>query len=302
MSVLVRLGYLLVVLGAGLAAHRAGVLTERRTGWLNAVAFYVALPALVFGATYDRSLGDLVSVALVGGVLFVLVTTAGLAYLVHRRHASRARRSGAVVQSYHSNLGFLGLPLVETTLGGPATATASVVLGVGVLAQTPLTVGWLVAINDADASLAGELRGIAANPVLVALVAGLSASQVGLAVPDAVDAGLGAVAELALPLALLCVGASLRPVAGTLDPELTGSVVAMKVLVMPALAWVVCTVLAVGSTATAAVVMMLGMPTAVSTYVYAGELGGDAELASLNVLASTVASLALVAVAVQVAG
>jgi malonate transporter len=302
MEVLVRLGYLLALLAVGVGARSVGVLTESRTEWLTAVAFYVALPALVFSSTYDRALEDLVSPELVGGALLVFSTTAGLAWLVHRGQPSPARRSVAVVQSYHSNLGFLGLPLVSATLGDAAAATASVVLGVGVLTQTPLTVGSLIAINDADASLTGEVRGVATNPVLIALVAGLAGSLVGLALPGAAETGLGALSELALPVAVLCVGASLQVAGEGFDVGLTGSVVAMKVALMPAVAWGVFSLLAVGGTALTAVVVMFGMPTAVSTYVYAGELGGDARLASLNVFVTTVASLGSVVVILQVLG
>ncbi|WP_123538003.1 AEC family transporter [Halosimplex salinum] len=302
MEVFVRLGYLLAILGIGVGARQVGVLTERRTEWLNGVAFYVALPALVFSSTYDRALSELVSPALVGGVLLVFATVVGLAWLLHRRRASRGRRSVALVQSYHSNLGFLGLPLVEATLGGAASGTAAVVLGIGVLVQTPLTVLSLIAINDADADAAEELRGVVTNPVLIALVVGLSFSTLGLGVPGAVATGLGSVSELALPVALLCVGASLQVVDADLDYGLTGSVVAMKIGLMPAVAWVVFTLLAVDATAAAAVVVMLGMPSAVSTYVYATELGGDAQLASLNVFATTLASLGTVAVILHVMG
>jgi len=37
---------------------------------------------------------------------------------------------------------------------------------------------------------------------------------------------------------------------------------------------------------------MLGTPTAVSTFVFANELGGDREFASLNVFVTTLASVA----------
>ena len=160
----------------------------------------------------------------------------------------------------------------------------------------------LLTRTDTDGTFVLELRGIATNPVLIALAAGLTASQVGLSVPGTVDTGLGAVSELALPVAVLCVGSSLVLSSEGLDYGLTGSVVAMKVGVMPLVAWGVFTLLAVDPVAIAPAVLMFGMPTAVSTYVYANELGGDAQLASLNVFVTTVASLASVAVIVQVLG
>jgi len=300
MEVLRRLVLLLALLGLGLAARRAGLLTERRTGWLTTVAFYVALPALIFGATYDRPLGELLSPALLVGVPLVIWTTAALAWFVARHEPTQSRRSVAIVQSYHANLGFLGVPLVELTLGGAATAVASVVLGVSLLVHVPLTIVTLVALNDTDASVRDELAALARNPVLVSLAAGLLGSAAGLSLPGVADTGLWALGELALPLALLGVGASLRIDTTTVDPRGTGSVVALKVAVMPAVAFVVFSLLAASQAALSTAVLMFGMPSAVSTYVYANELGGDADFASVNVFATTVASLLLVAAAIQV--
>ncbi|PSQ03567.1 malonate transporter [Halobacteriales archaeon QS_4_69_31] len=302
MSLLWRLGSLLGLLAVGVGARQVGLLDERRTRWLTALAFYVALPALVFGATYDQRAGTLVSPALVVGVTAVFATMAGVAWAVHRRHPTRARRSVAIVQSYHSNLGFLGVPLVAATLGEAATAVASVVLGISLLLQVPLTVVALVGINEADASVRVELAALARNPVLLALAAGLAAAAVDLAVPAAVDGALGVLGALALPVALLGVGASLRVDLADLDAGATGSVVALKVGLMPAVAWAVFSVLAVSRAAFAATVLLFGMPSAVSTYVYASELGGDARFASVNVFTTTVASLVTIAVILQVVG
>jgi predicted permease len=259
---------------------------------LNAVAYYVALPALIFVSTYDRSIGDLLSPALLAGLLVVLFTTAGLAALVHRNRNSRARRSVAIVQSYHSNLGYLGLPLVAATFDASVTAIASVVLGVVTLTQLPLTILVLSTLNGTDASIARELRGLATNPILATLIAGLAVGSLRISIPSSAATGLDAVGSLALPVALLCVGASLQVDAHSIDAGATAAVVALKICLMPALAWAVFSALAVDPATFTASVVMLGTPTAVSTFVFANELGGDREFASLNVFVTTLASVA----------
>ena len=45
---------------------------------------------------------------------------------------------------------------------------------------------------------------------------------------------------------------------------------------------------------------MFGAPTAVSTYVYVSELGGDTEFASMNVFVTTLTSLVTLFVLLQV--
>ena len=302
MVVLEQLGFMLVFLAVGAVASGVGLLTVGRTETLTAVAFYVALPALVFASTFDRALGELVSPALLVGLWAVLGVTAIAGWVVHRHRASDARRSVAIVQSYHGNMGFLGLPLVAVTLGGEAAAIASVVLGLGTLTHVPVTVLTLVRINDSDASLAGELRALATNPVLVSLAAGIAASVGGVAVPSPAVTGLDAISTLALPLALVCVGAKLDAELSLSRLRPTTGVVLLKIVWMPVLAWAVFSALGVGSTALSAAVIMLGVPTAVSTYVYTSELGGDETFASMNVVVTTVASFGTLSVLVWLLG
>ncbi|MFC6903587.1 AEC family transporter [Halalkalicoccus tibetensis] len=302
MEVLIRLLALLAVLLVGAGLRSSGVLDDERTEWLNAAAYYGALPALIFVSTYDQAIGELLSVRLLGGLMAVLFATAAIAWLIHRERSSTARRSVAVVQSYHSNLGYLGLPLVAATFGADVTAVASVILGVVSLVQVPLTVLILVVMNDADAAIAGELTGLIKNPVLLSLFVGLAVGSSGIVVPGTVAVGLDAVGSLALPLALLCVGASLQVDASSIDFGATGSVIGLKIVCMPVLAWIVFSTLAVDPATFTASVVMLGTPTAVSTYVFATELGGDREFASLNVFGTTLVSVATLFVLITLIG
>ena len=292
MALVARLLGLLVLLFAGTGLRQVGILDASRTARLNTVAYYLALPALVFTATYDRNIAAIVTPALVVGIVAVLASTAGLAWLLTRRRNVPARRSVALIQSYHSNLGYLGLPLVAATFDGAVTAVASVVLGIGSLIQVPITVIALVSINGAETRLVDQLAELGRNPVLLALIAGIVIGSLGIPVVQPAVAVLDVLAALALPLALLCVGATLQVDRTAFDWGATGSVIGLKLVVMPALAWVAFSALGVSTAAFTAAVVMLGTPTAVSTYVFASELGGDSQFASLNVFATTVASLA----------
>ncbi len=292
MEVVGRLLALLVLLLVGTWLRTNGVLDRTRAAKLNDTAYYVALPALIFISTYDQAVGELLSPALLVGLLFVLFSTAGLAWLVHRNRSSRPRQSVAIVQSYHSNLGYLGFPLVAATFGEEVTAIAGVILGIISLIQLPLTVLILVFVNEADTKISQELKGLFKNPVLIALLAGLAiGSSSSVTVPALVAGGLDIVGAFALPLALLCVGASLQVDLPAVDFGASGSVIALKIICMPLLAWIVFSLLTVDDATFTASVVMLGTPTAVSTFVFANELGGDEEFASLNVFATTLVSI-----------
>lgn len=302
MSVATQLAYMLALLSVGAGLRAAGVLTERRRDRLTSVAFYVALPALVFSSTVNRSLSDVLAWQLFVGVTAVLLAVAGIGWLVHRDHAKPAQRGVAVVQSYHCNMGFLGAPFVAATFGGVTAGKASVILGIGSLVQVSLTVFLLAHITSADADVVEELRSLARNPVLVALVLGLAGSAAGVDLPGLVQGPLDLLGSLALPIALPAVGASLTAEDGLVDSTTVGAVAVVKLLVMPILALVVFIGLDATPTTLRAGVLMLAMPTAVSTYIYSSELGGDGDLASATVLATTVVAVVTLFGVVQLLG
>lgn len=299
MSLASNLLYMFGLLGAGLVARRLDLLTPMRADYLTRFAFYVALPALVFDSTATTDLAAVFSPRMIAAFVLTELAIAAIAWLVHRRLDDPAKRSVAIVQSYHGNFGFLGLPIVTITLGAAAAGKASILLGVGALVQIPLTVLVLMTINDAEAALSDELLGIARNPVIVTLVIGLGFAAFGLPVPDVATTALGWLSDLALPAALLSVAASL-----TLDPDgvdvpTVGTVVALKVVCMPLLAFAAFTLLTNDPLAVRTGVVMLAMPTAISTFIYATQLGGDTRLASANVFVTTVTSLVAVFVLLQ---
>nr|WP_245188621.1 AEC family transporter [Halarchaeum rubridurum] len=279
------------LLGAGLVARRLGLLTATRADYLTRFAFYVALPALVFDSTATTDLAEVFSPRMIAAFVLVELAVALVAWVIHRRVDAPAKRSVAIVQSYHSNFGFLGLPIVTITLGAAAAAKASILLGVGALVQIPLTVLVLMTINDAEADLRDELLGIARNPVIVTLVVGLGFAALDLPVPGVAATALGWLSDLALPAALLSVAASLSLDPDGIDVPTVGAVVALKVACMPLLAFGVFSLLVRDPLAVRTGVVMLAMPTAISTFIYATQLGGDTRLASANVFATTVSAL-----------
>lgn len=291
MAILGQFAYMLAFLAVGVGVRHVGLLDEHRTARLTAFAFYVPLPALIFTSTYDQRLQELISPALLLGFWIVIGVTALVGWAIHRRRTANAHSGVAIVQSYHGNMGFLGLPVVATLLGGEPAAIASVILGIGTLTHNPLTISVLNRANDSNAEVRSELFSLLTNPVIVSLFAGIAVSVSQATPPAPVTAVLEGIGQVALPLALLAVGSSLDTDLQWTSLTETGQVVAVKLLWMPAIGWLVYAGLDVGPAVLAGGVMMLGAPTAVVTYVYTSELGGDVAFASRNVFATTLASL-----------
>lgn len=282
---------ILLILSIGLVSRKVDLLNAPRVELLNKIAFYIALPALVFHSIHSRPFGEIWAPTLVIGFLTVLFLTFGIGWFAFRNMDDNSKRSVATAQSYHGNLGYMGLPIVAMVLGGAAGAKASLLLGLGSITQIPLTMSLLVRLNNPKTRPIDQLKRIVANPVLLALIVGLSFSLLQLSVPSEIDEPISFLAKTALPIALLGVGASIRLRKRGENPKVLSSVAGLKMITMPVLGWIILSTLSVGSLSLKTGILMLGMPTAVSTFVYSKELGGDEKFASLNISTTTIISM-----------
>lgn len=287
---------ILLILGIGLILRRVGILNEHRVDLLNKVAFYIALPALIFHSIYSRSLGEIFSPDLILGFFIVLISILLLGWERFRDIEETGLRSVAITQSYHGNLGYMGLPVVAVALGESAGAKASILVGTGSMIQIVLTTIILVQMNSPKGSLRDNLERVILNPVLLSLIVGLTFSYLNLSLTQTLGDAISLVSDSALPIALLGVGASIKLEVSREDWKIPAEVTTLKIITMPVLGWIVLSIISVDPISLKTGVLMLGMPTAVSTFIYSKELGGDEEFASLNISLTTLFSMISVAI------
>jgi hypothetical protein len=143
-------------------------------------------------------------------------------------------------------------------------------------------------------------KALARNPLVLATVGGLLVQALGLRMPEPVDATLLRLGQAALGLGLLCVGASLRPLAAPgADPALVRGALRLtvwmttaKLLAMPLTALLLARALGLDALATTIVVVFASVPTSPASSVLASRMGGDGPLAAFLITVSTLASAA----------
>jgi malonate transporter and related proteins len=116
------------------------------------------------------------------------------------------------------------------------------------------------------------------NPLILACLAGALANIAGLPLAGGLDQLLGLLAATSLPLGLLCVGAALQPQELKSEVGTLAGSAAVRLLVVPALAFVAARLLDLPVTASAVLVIFFALPTAPTSYVLTRQLGGDAHL------------------------
>jgi hypothetical protein len=297
---------LIVVLGTVL--RHSGFASEAFFRETNRLVYWIALPGFLFlktsQATPQFGAAARVFAALVAGMAACIVLGLLAGRLLRLERPSLA---SFVQGAYRSNLAYVGLPIVIYALAAMGQDTPETE-AVALLAIAPLipvynVVAVLVLLSgrqDRSLSLtrqAGMLaQGVATNPLIIACVAGVAFAYTGWVMPLAVERALEAIGQMALPLALLGIGATLRAWAireGGI-PALASAVI--KTAVAPLVGYMLARAFRLSSVETLMVLLYIAMPTAVMSYVMAERLGANGRLAGSIVVMSTLLALPALAV------
>ena len=208
-------GPIFIIIGIGFAAVRMGLLARTDMRVLGVFVINVSLPALLFKALSQRSLGELVSaellIAYTLGSLLVAGLALGYVCLVQKRDL----QSGAVLALgvSASNSAYIGYPIALQVFGPAASAALAVYALVESLVMMPLT----LTLAEAGGSgarrwyrvLGDILLRLAKNPFILAIAAGVAWTTVGVALPAPLARVVDMLSTASAPVALFCIGGTL---------------------------------------------------------------------------------------------
>ncbi len=129
---------------------------------------------------------------------------------------------------------------------------------------------------------------VATNPFLVASLAGILLSLLDLRLPEPLAGAAMRLAEAAVPLALLSVGAAVQWGAMMRMDRFEVALNAIKLVVTPMMVWVVATGLGLGHGPTIVLTIFSALPTAAAAHVLASVYGADRERVATLITQSTV--------------
>lgn len=305
MDIVNLLAPLFLVIALGAALQRGGLIPTEVLAGLNRLTYWVGLPVLVFVslATAERGAagdaGRLVVVLLVT-TLAMIVIAAG----VGRLFGVRAEAGGTFVQAaFRGNLTFVGLPLILTLPGVPRTSALLAVAPL-LIAYNVLSVVVLLASRHTVGAGMGRivLREVIRNPIIISSVLGGGAYAVSLTLPTAIESTLVQLSRMAVPLALLCVGAALASTPARGARATATLAAALKAAVSPLVAYACGRLLGLDVGGVLVAVIYAACPTAAVSYTMVRQLGGDDALAAGSIVVSTAFSALALAVALAVLG
>jgi hypothetical protein len=291
--------FLVIAFGSLLTQMRflsAALVTE-----LNRLTYFVGLPAYLFTSIAEVSFGRgraaTIFAVMAGATLLAL----GIGYLVAKLLRLSSDSIGSFLHAaIRGNLAYIGLPVVTLALAAHAGPAAGELGTVALIAMAPLvvitnTLGVLLLLIGHERAGAAMWRSIswqlATNPLLLATGAGVACAGLGLRLPGWLLQSVAILGQMALPLALLCIGGTLvvMPLRGKRTPAFTASV--LKVALLPLLGWPLGRWIGLSLDELRITLLFLACPTAAASFTLAGKLGGDEALAASCVVVSTALSI-----------
>lgn len=276
----------------GVALHRLGVLPERLIDVISRLAFNFGLPVMLFAGAAQvdySSLGG--ATYLLAGMLATLLTLA-LAWLFSRWRGHPLRYQGIFVQAaFRSNLAIVGVALAVSAYGELGPVLAALPVAVMTALYNVLAVWVLNATLGGSTTVLSLLLGIARNPLILGIIAGVLLSVSGLPVPSIVEPLAGGLSVFFLPLMLLCIGGSMRLSDLRGAALITWEATLWRLCLAPALGVGVALALGVSGKQLGVLFLLLSSPVAASSFVMVVAARGDGVLAANIVVLTTLLSL-----------
>lgn len=292
-----------LIIGTGWLAGRARFFPAEATGWLTKFVFYFALSAMLFrfAAGLDlRQLFDLrFFLAYLSGTTVLWLVAITVARMRAQPLADAAMEAHCAITG---NTGFLGVPMLVMLLGPAAIGPVMMVLTIDLVLFSALLTLIVTAARQGRGALSAMgplLMGVAGNPMIVSMLAGLGWAWLRLPMPRPMDEFLSLMGAAATPGALFAIGASLaarradRP-----GPALWIS--AAKLVLHPlAVGIAAFGIFRVAPYPAGVMVAAASLPVAGNVYILAQHFGVATQRVSTAILISTAISIVTVPLAIH---
>jgi len=286
--------FLLVGLG-GMLRNR---LSANAWQGLDRLNFEILFPALLFVAASSRPIAPAQVIAIAPLVWAILLSGLLAGALARRFGPQRFLDFAGCWQTawrFNTALGFVAVG----TLSRADAGLLAVTVGMAVPVANLFAVSALSRGNALG--LRATLVKVALNPFLLASVAGVIVGLSGWSVPAPVLAPLRMLAQAAIPVALISIGATMNWGALARLDRFSAMLTGTKLVLLPALVCAAALITGATGPLVAVLVLFAALPTASAAHVLAAGFGANRELVATLIAQSTLLSAATLPVWITVA-
>lgn len=253
---------------------------------LEKLVYFFLFPALLFlsASTVKLELASTTSLMTVGLVSSLCGFLLGYAALFMFRPDPMLFASG--LQTAYRFNSYIALAIAGRIGGDAGVALMALLVGFHVPLCNALSVYVLARHQQTNV-----LRELVRNPLIVSTFAGLAFNLAGLRLPEFGALFLSRLGGASIVLGLIAVGAGLRISRGIPERAMVTWFIAVKLLILPAIAWLLSRQLELPALQQQIVVMFAALPTASSAYILAVRMGGNGPIVAFLISAGTLISL-----------
>ena len=283
-----KVAVMLVMIVLGYVITRRGILTQRGAGEITSLLLKIVTPCLIVNSLLSSE-GDLTAGEMLLGLGLALLSLGigvAVSYLFFRREPPD-RKKVLRFSLIFSNAGFMGIPLVQSIVGGRGVVYGS--LFIVAFNLVCWTYGYAMMTGGGKLNLRTALL----NPGIIGLAIGLPLYFLRVPLPSVVLEPVGFLAGLNTPLAMLVIGSHVARVdlrSSLLDLSVY-KLSFLRLLLVPGLYLLTLLLIRPEPDLFLSSVIQASAPVAANCVLFAVEYGGNASLASRTVAVSTVLSI-----------
>ncbi|MBK1874644.1 MULTISPECIES: AEC family transporter [Marinobacter] len=271
----------------GLGLRRVGWIDDTFVHTASALVFKATLPTLVFLSIIKADLSTSLNLRLLTFYLFATLASFALAWLWARWRVAHEDRGVYVQGAFRGNCGIVGLALAANLYGDFGLSAGSILLAVVILSYNALSVIVLTAYQPGQSAQWHRIfQDILRNPLILSVFAAIPVAWLDLQLPEWILTSGDYFASLTLPLALLCIGATVSFSALRNDSSTAFSSSLMKMVFLPTLCTGAAWAVGFSGPELGLLFLFFASPTAAASFVMAKALGGNDRLAA-NIIAIT---------------
>lgn len=268
---------------------------------IESLVYYFLFPVLLFHSIVRNPLDLQATSALMAAGFTLGLGGIALAYSLPHwpwlgRQFDRRQHAASAQVGFRFN-SFIALALAAKVAGPQGVQLIAVIIGVCV----PLfNVGavWPMAHHAGR----GFARELVRNPLIIGTASGLAANLLGFSMPGWLEPTVSRIGQSSLALGLMAAGAGMQLGSLHAAKALGVSVLAVKHLGMPLMAWGLARLFGLDPTQTTVLLMFSAVPTASSCYVLAARMGYDGAYVAGLVTLSTLLGMVSLPFALGVLG
>ena len=286
--------FLLIILGKVLKTTK--IINDEFTKTADRYVFRIALPALLFSDLTENNEGSAFDGKYVLFCFSVTIFSIAVLWGLTEKFMKNEEQKGAFIQgSYRSSAAILGLAFINNMYDSVGMAPLMIIGCVPLYNIFAVIILTLKGDNGGKKpNMKETFINVMKNPILLSILIALPFALLNLHFPSFVNKAIGSVANTATPLALISIGASFegKKALKKMKPTLLASFI--KLILLAGLFLPLAVFFGYRNQELMALLVMLGSPTTVSSYIMAKNTGNDGILtSSIIVLTTLLSSLTL---------